>query len=51
MQGPTGLHYPGVEVVLRRNGFRAQRLDDMFAAIQHMEGGALAAFDELRSRS
>lgn len=51
LQGAEGLNYAGVETVLRRNGYRGQRLDAMFEAMQHLETGARQAHAELRSRN
>lgn len=47
--GPVGLHYPGVEVVMARCGYRNKRADRLFNELQHMENAALAAWQEKRN--
>ena len=42
--GPTGLNYPGIDVLLKRNGFKGKAADKMFWEVQQLELGALTGF-------
>lgn len=46
--GPTGLDYAGVEVVMRRHGVKGKAADELFGQIQAAERAALAAWAEKR---
>lgn len=49
--GPTGLDYAGVEVVMRRNGIRGQAADEMFGQLQAAERATLDVWAEKKGKA
>lgn len=48
LNGPTGLNYPGVEVVMARRRIPLRKRDRCFELLQVMERASLAAWQQMR---